>query len=126
MHHNATRAGVLSRSIRGHTVLTITGELDIATAITLEDRITALLDDAAAPVIIDLSGVPFCDASGLRMLVDLRRRAEARGRALSLAGLRPNVSKLLRITSLHRTFVVYPTITEALLGQMHAYRHVAV
>src|SRR4051794_41894497 len=113
MHHNGTRAGLFSRSIRGHTVLTITGELDIATTAALQERIVALLDETAVPVIIDLSGVQFCDASGLAMLVRVRRRVVVRGHSVALAGLRPNVSKLLRITGLHRTFVTYPTITEA-------------
>jgi anti-anti-sigma factor len=113
MHHNTTRVGLFGRTIRGHTILTISGELDIATTAAVGDRIAAVLDESALPVIIDLSGVSFCDASGLRMLLTVRRRADAYGRAVALAGPRPNVGKLLRITGLDRAFPTYSTLAQA-------------
>ena len=113
MHHNTIRVGLSGRSIRGHTVLAISGELDIATTSGLRDRIAAVLDDKAMPLIIDLSGVSFCDASGLRVLVALRRRADACGHAVALAGPRPNVRRLLRITGFDQAFPIYSTVPQA-------------
>jgi anti-anti-sigma factor len=121
MHHNTTRAGLFGRTIRGHTVLTISGELDIATTAVLRDRIAAVLDDTVLPVIVDLSGVSFCDASGLTMLLTVRRRADARRRTVALAGPRPNVRKLLRITGLDQAFPIYSTRAQALLGRVDAH-----
>jgi anti-anti-sigma factor len=121
MHHNTTRAGLFGRTIRGHTVLAISGELDIATTAVLRDRIAAVLDDTVLPVIIDLSRVSFCDASGLTMLVALRQRADAHGRAVALSGPRPNVCKLLRITGLDRVFPIYSTLAQAVLGRVDAH-----
>jgi anti-anti-sigma factor len=118
MHHNTTRAGLFGRTTRGHTVLRISGELDIATAAVLRDRLAAALDDTVLPVIIDLSRVSFCDASGLTMLIAVQRRADAYGRTVALAGPRPNVRKLLRITGLDRAFPVYPTLAQAAFGRV--------
>jgi anti-anti-sigma factor len=118
MHHNTTRAGLFGRTTRGHTVLRISGELDIATAAALRDRITAVLDDTVLPVIIDLSRVSFCDASGLTMLIAVRRRANAYGRTVALAGPRPNVRKLLRITSFDQAFPIYSTLAQAVFGRV--------
>ncbi|MGI5224628.1 STAS domain-containing protein [Actinoallomurus sp. CA-142502] len=120
MHDNTTRAGVFGRSVRGHTVLTISGELDIATTAVLRDRIAAVLEDRAIPVIIDLSRVSFCDASGLRMLVAVRRRADAYGCTVALAAPRPNVRKLLRITGLDQVFPIYSTLAQAVSGRVDA------
>jgi anti-anti-sigma factor len=118
MHHNTTRAGLFGRTIRGHTVLRISGELDIATAAVLRDRIAAVLDDTVLPVIIDLSRVSFCDASGLTMLITVQRRANAHGRTVALAGPRPNVRKLLRITGLDQAFPIYSSLVQAAFGRV--------
>lgn len=116
MRHSANRAGLLSRRTPGHTVLAVSGELDLATTSALRDRIAGVLEDAATPVIIDLSGVTFCDATGLALLVDVKRRAQAHALTVSLAGPRRNVSKLLRITGLDQAFAMYPSVTTAKLG----------
>ncbi|GLY88293.1 STAS domain-containing protein [Actinoallomurus iriomotensis] len=118
MHHDTIRVGLSGRSIRGHTVLAISGELDIASTSALQDRITSVLDDTVMPLIIDLSDVSFCDASGLRMLVTVRRRAHDRGRAMALSGPRPNVRRLLRITGFDQTFPIHSTLTQAVPGHV--------
>jgi anti-sigma B factor antagonist len=53
---------------------------------------------------VDLSGVTFCDASGLGALARLARYARAAGRQLKLTSVRPSVMKVMRITSLDRVF----------------------
>jgi anti-anti-sigma factor len=119
MHHTI-RARLFGRAVHGHTILTISGELDIATTAALRARIAAVLDETVLPVIIDLSRVSFCDASGLTMLLDVRRRTGAQGRAITLSGPRPNVRKLLRITGLDRAFRIYPALAQAMHGRAGA------
>lgn len=96
-----------------HTVIALHGDLDIATAPDVRERLIAALRRATAPVIIDLSGVTFCDANGLALLIAARRRARHDGLGLVLAAPRPPMVKLLRITGLHRAFTVHPTLAEA-------------
>ncbi|MDN3354300.1 STAS domain-containing protein [Actinomadura sp. DC4] len=100
----------------GHTVLAVGGELDIETTAALRLQIISILAATTTPVIFDLSGVSFCDASGLALLVGTQRRAKAEGRPVVLAAPRPNVRKLLHITGLDRTFNVHATLASAELG----------
>ncbi len=112
-HPNISGGRLISRRLHGHTVLAVAGELDIATTSRLRDQIVQALRDTNTPVIIDLSGVSFCDASGLAMLVGVQRRATLEGRTVVLAGPRRNVLKLLHITGLDRAFTIHPTLAAA-------------
>jgi anti-anti-sigma factor len=98
----STRTGA-----NGYQVVSVTGELDIATAEQAYSYITEIIDGrlkGSAPVTVDLSGVTFCDASGLGALARLARHARAAGRQLSLTSARPSVMKIMRITGLDRVF----------------------
>lgn len=116
MHHTTARVRLFSRRLPGHTVIAVRGELDIATTAALRNRILTILADATTSVVIDLSAVTFCDASGLALLVGTQRRARLQGVAVALAAPRPIVSKLLRITGLDRAFVIHPTLAAAELA----------
>jgi anti-sigma B factor antagonist len=120
MHHTTGSGRLFSRRMPDHTVLTVSGELDIATTAALRVQINKVLMDTAMPVIIDLSGVSFCDASGLALLVGAQRRARLDGRTVVLAGPPRNVSKLLHITGLDRAFTVHPTLVAAQGGARHS------
>jgi anti-anti-sigma factor len=119
MRHNLTRVRLSSRRLLGHTVVAIGGELDIATTAAFRNRILATLNNTTTPVIIDLSGVSFCDASGLAVLVGARRRATLLGLTIILAAPRPHMRKLLGITGLDRAFTIHPTLASAQLGYGH-------
>ncbi|MEV5704135.1 STAS domain-containing protein [Actinoallomurus sp. NPDC052274] len=125
MHHSTVRARLFSRRLPGRTVIAIRGELDIATTAALRTRILSILADTTTPVVIDLSAVSFCDASGLALLVGTQRRARLHGLAITFAAPRPNVAKLLRITGLDRAFVVRPTLADAQLGHVRTDHRVA-
>jgi len=116
LDHTTARGRLFSRRMPGHTVLAVGGELDIATTAALRVEIIKILTATVNPVIIDLSGVSFCDASGLALLVGAQRRAERAGRSVVLAAPRPNVLKLLHVTGLDRAFTVHPTLAAAQLG----------
>ena len=70
----------------GDGVVVVAGELDAATAGQLARRLSA----PPAVRVIDLSGVTFIDASGLRVLVDARRAANR-------CRLRPPSRQVVRI-----------------------------
>jgi anti-anti-sigma factor len=65
-------------------------------------------------LIIDLSGVSFCDVAGLAVLIGTQRRATARGIAVRLAAPHPQVAKLLRITGLDHRLTICATLEDAL------------
>ena len=106
------RLSVLSRP--AFTIARLEGDLDIATVPELRERLFGLLGPGVRLLIIDLSGVSFCDVAGLAVLIGTQRRATARGIIVRLAAPRPQVAKLLRITGLDHNFTICATLADAL------------
>jgi len=88
----------------GNQVVSVTGELDIATAEQAYLYISDVIDAWPTPVSVDLSGLTFCDASGLGVLARIARHARQAGRQLKLTAARPSLLKIMRITGLDRAF----------------------
>ena len=78
-----------SRTERGHVIAALSGELDIAAAPTLREKLLGLLGPAASRLIIDLSAINYADARGLTVLVGAGRRARLHGGFLRLAAPSP-------------------------------------
>ncbi|WP_225858932.1 STAS domain-containing protein [Streptomyces albicerus] len=107
-HHNTFG---LHHHVAGDTlVLQPHGELDAWADQELSPRMAALLDRprdrAVAQVVVDLGGVTFLDAGGLRLLIRLRNRTSGNGTALRLVRTPAKVRRLLRLTRLDRTFTL--------------------
>jgi anti-sigma B factor antagonist len=105
---DAPQLGLSSRTDEdGFEIVSMTGELDIATAeqayTYVSDAIDAL-GQGPAPFSMDLSGLTFCDASGLGVLARIARHARHAGRQLRLTSARPALVRIIRITGLDRSF----------------------
>lgn len=88
----------------GYQIVSVAGELDIATAERAYYYISEVIDGRPAPVTVDLSGLTFCDASGLGALARVARHARQAGRQLVLDSARPSLVKIMRITGMDRAF----------------------
>jgi anti-sigma B factor antagonist len=88
----------------GNQIISVTGELDIATAEQAYSYISDVIDAWPTPVSVDLSGLTFCDASGLGALARTARHARQAGRQLRLTAARPSLLKIMRITGLDRAY----------------------
>jgi anti-anti-sigma factor len=95
----------------------LAGDLDIATAPALRERLLGEPGLAGRLLIIDLSEVAFCDVAALAMLVGVQQRARWRGITIRLAAPCPQMAKLLRITGLDRSFTICATLDDALPAQ---------
>ncbi|SDN86099.1 STAS domain-containing protein [Actinacidiphila guanduensis] len=107
LHVDVTRHG---RS----TVLTPSGELDHHTAEVLAEPIAAAVDAGATRLVVDCSGLEFCDSTGLNVLLGARLRVEELGGEVHLAAMRPTVSRVFEITGAEAVFTVHATLEEAL------------
>ncbi|WP_225828491.1 STAS domain-containing protein [Streptomyces naphthomycinicus] len=56
--------------------------------------------------VVDLAGVPFCDCTGLSVLIAANRRAKERGAVLHLRSVPCAVAWLLRLTHSHHAFII--------------------
>jgi anti-sigma B factor antagonist len=88
----------------GNQVVSVTGELDIATTEQAYAYISEVIDSRPTPVSVDLSGLTFCDASGLGVLAKIARHARQAGRQLKLTSVRPPQLKIMRLTGLDGVF----------------------
>lgn len=86
-------------------VITVSGEVDLATAADLERALSeALTGTDATTIEVDLSGVEFMDSAGLRVLVAARKQAEDAGRTLRLRSPHERVRRIIEITGLAAVF----------------------
>ena len=107
----------------GVTIAELTGELDVASAPALREQLLSLLRPGSSRLVVDLSRVSFCDASGLAVLVNTARRAGLLGGFLHLAAVSPQVGHVLNITGLHRHLANFPTVQAAATEAQAAHHH---
>ncbi|WP_371796851.1 STAS domain-containing protein [Streptomyces sp. NBC_01718] len=85
----------------GWSVVEVAGELDIATAYQLGDRLAEVITaNSPARIVLDMSKVDFCDASGLRVLVRAHHTARRHHGLLHLVCPKGKVWRLLRVAGL--------------------------
>jgi anti-sigma B factor antagonist len=100
----------------GATVVRLGGDLDLASCEWF--RRAATDDLLQGLVILGLASVSFCDSAGLRVLLDLQRRANGRanGRVAGfrLAGPSAEVGRLLELSGADGCFDVFPDVAAAL------------
>lgn len=98
-----TDLSIERRDVGDQLVLTVSGEVDLATAGELESAILDCMRGGTGFVLVDLRGVTFIDASGLRALLAARDRAERSETQLSvLTG--DAVRRLLELLDLTNPF----------------------
>jgi anti-sigma B factor antagonist len=97
---------VTTRSQGEHTVLSVTGEIDLYTAPTLQSELMAALGAGKTRLIVDMSRVDFCDSTGINVLLAAHRHARERGGELQLASPGSATRKVLQVTGLESVFSV--------------------
>lgn len=98
-----------TRRAGDRTVVSVSGELDLATVPNLRDA--ALGELAAAgcrTLVLDLAGLTFLDSTGLGCWIELRNRAEEDGKALALESVPPAAARTVTISGLGPLFGLAP------------------
>ncbi|MEU4744163.1 STAS domain-containing protein [Actinosynnema sp. NPDC023658] len=112
---------MLALSVEAHrtgcAVVVATGELDLAGARRVLDRMDRLITEGRDRVVLDMSGVAFCGAQAMSALVRTRARAQRAGGWLRLAAVPPHVRRVFERTDLDRLFPRYPDVVSAATGR---------
>lgn len=104
---------VRTRRWGGTTLVTVRGEVDIATVPQLAGRLEQLRAADLRELILDLDGVEHLAADGLRALVRLRQRVRDQGGSLRLVCRSPRVRRVFQVTDLDKVFPMYDSLPAA-------------
>ena len=105
-HHQATDT----------TIVSLHGQLDLDTAPQLADTLTQLHTSAVCRIVVDLSGIQFCDSTGLSALVVAYHQARTAGGYLRLADPSPFLLRLLTVVGIRASIPIYRSTGAACRG----------
>lgn len=107
----------VDESRRPHTVLRVSGEIDVYTAPQLRERLVTLIMEGDHRVIIDLENVGFMDSTGLGVLVGALKRARSNDGEISIVCTQRRLRKVFEITGLDTVFPMYTDVDLATSGE---------
>jgi len=93
------------------------GVLSLRGPLTMENVspfLNAVRRENAPTMILDFSGVPYLDSSGLGSLVSAYTSCQKAGRRVALTGVNQRVMKVFEITKVEEVFLMFPTLSDAL------------
>ncbi|MER7895801.1 STAS domain-containing protein [Streptomyces sp. NPDC096046] len=94
-------------------VLHVTGDLDHDQAPVLRGRLDQLSLAPGQCLVLDLSGLEFCDSSGITALLAARQHALAAGADIVLAAVPANLLRVLTLVGLDQIFTLRPDSSPA-------------
>ena len=122
VHHVAAEIdgamGIEVHTIGNHDVVTVSGEVDIASAPSLRETLLSVLADGTHELVIDLDQVTFLDSTGIGVLVAAFRRASAEGGSMSLVCNSPRSMRVLEITGLTTVFTFHESVAAAVTSHI--------
>ncbi len=105
----------------GMSVLTVLGDLDVASAPALRSRLIEAVNSTKRGLVLDLRKVPFIDSFGLGALISAHKRTAAHADGaqplMVLADPVGPVAQLLRLTQLDTILDVRPDFETARAGE---------
>jgi anti-sigma B factor antagonist len=94
----------------GWTVVRASGEIDVATAPTMRERLAQIYEEGTTRLVVDLEDVAFLDSTGLGVLVGALRRAREAGGDVRLVCTNHRIVKVFEATGLHEVFTIGATV----------------
>lgn len=105
---------VSTEDVGARTVVRVAGEIDVASADRLRERVAELLSAGRVDLVVDLTAVTFMDSTGLGLLVGVLKRVRLAGGRLDLVVDSERLLKVFRITGLTQVFTIHDTLDAAL------------
>ena len=95
-----------------HPVVALTGEVDLAVAPDLQERLDVLIAAGQTTIVVDLLEATFLDSIALGILVGALEQCQSAGGELHLVVTEPRVLKVLEITGLTESFPIHSAMPE--------------
>ena len=97
-------------------MLAVAGEVDVATAPRLRERLVDLVTEGNHRIVVDLESVDFLDSTGLGVLVGGLKRVRSHDGDLALVCTQRRILKVLEITGLTKVFTIHDSVDSAISG----------
>ena len=95
-----------------HTVVGVTGEIDVASAPALRDRLLGLLNRGTCSLVVDLRGVTFMDSTGVGSLLRIHHRQSLIGGSVHFVADQYAVLRVLDLMQLRKRLHVTSTVAD--------------
>jgi len=87
-----------SQEQNGVVTIALSGDLDLATAPILSEKLAPFERNGVSTIILDLQDLTFIDSTGMHVFLEARRRAMSNGHRLLLSGAGPAARRLFELT----------------------------
>jgi anti-sigma B factor antagonist len=102
--------------LEGWAVARVAGDIDVATAPRLRERLVGHISEGRTHLVLDLEAVDLLDSTGLGVIVGVLKRARTAGGDVRLVATRPGIRKVFEITALDRTMPLAESAEAAVHG----------
>lgn len=96
-----------------HTVVRVTGYLDVSTAPRLREKFVQVIETAPRVILLDLGSIEFLDSSALGVILNGWKKMQAEGATLAVISSQPRITKIFEITALNLSIPMYSSLDEA-------------
>lgn len=100
----------LEEKAPGVFVVSLQGDVDMSTSPELRSQLIPLFQQHPSHVVVDLSGVPYIDSSGIATLVEALQMSRKGSVRLTLAGANPTVESVFELAYLKEVFEMVPSL----------------
>jgi anti-anti-sigma factor len=99
---------IQSKQANEVTILSLNGSIDALTAPMITEYIQGLVAKGNIKLVADFSGVDYTSSAGLRVLLGAIKETRAQGGDMRLAGVQPDVLKVLNLSGFTNILKMYP------------------
>ena len=97
---------------RGKQIVELRGEIDLESSPKARQVLLKAIDQGK-PILVELSGVPYMDSSGIASLVEAYQKAKKKGAEFALVNVNPSVLRVLNLARLDKVFTFYESLESA-------------
>ena len=85
---------------------TVSGRLDTPAAVTAQQEIKPLLENADKEITLDCTNLAYISSSGLRLLLTIRKEASAKGGKVIVEHISDDIKKVFTMTGFYNLFEI--------------------
>jgi len=104
---------IQDRQVDGVTVLSLMGSIDAVTAPKVTEFIQGEIAKGNIKLVADLKGVDYTSSAGLRVLLGAIKETRAQSGDIRLAGIQPDVQKVLNLSGFTNILKVFDNVDAA-------------